>query len=183
MRSSLDPGDYLAVNNVVNLTNMTKQVTFRYAGGANGVAVGTDRAYVEIRLDSPTGPIAQTVTLKSTGTNNNTYTSQTFPLDFAGSHRVYFVFRTVPGGPATGFGNINWVEFSGAGIALPTDTAPVDDGLVRPAAVGLWRNLHRGHEAVARDPVGERRRRSRARPSTGSTAVRGRRTARRSGST
>ena len=74
----------------------------------------------------------QTVTLKSTGTNNNTYTSQTFPLDFAGSHRVYFVFRTVTGGPATGLGNINWVEFSGAGIALPTDTPPVTTAAFAP---------------------------------------------------
>ena len=132
VRSSLDPGDFLAINNVVSLTNVIKQVTFRYAGGAAGVPVGTDRASVEMRLDSPTGPIASTATLKSTGTNNNTYTSQTFPLDFAGSHRVYFVFRTVSGGPATGLGNINWVEFSGAGIALPTDTPPVTTAAFAP---------------------------------------------------
>jgi hypothetical protein len=124
VRGSLDPGDYIAINNPVNLTGMNKQITFRYAGGANGLAVGTDRAGVEIRLDSPTGPIVQTVTLKSTGTNNNTYSSQTFPLDFDGSHKLYFVIRAVPGGPATGFGNLNWVEFSGAGIGLPTDTPP-----------------------------------------------------------
>ena len=54
-----------------------------------------------------------TVTLTATGTNNNTYTSQTFPLDFSGSQRLFLVFRAVPGGPTTGLGNINWVEFSG----------------------------------------------------------------------
>ncbi len=133
VRSSLDPGDFIAINNVVNLTNMTKQVTFRYAGGANGVAVGTDRASVEMRLDSPTGPIAATATLKSTGTNNNTYTSQTFPLDFAGSHRVYFVFRTVAGGPATGHGQhqLGGVQRRGHRAA---DRHPAGhDGRVRPA--------------------------------------------------
>ncbi len=124
VRGSLDHDDYIAINNVVNLTNMTKQITFRYAGGAAGVPVGTNRAAVEMRLDNPSGPTAATAILKSTGTNNNTYTSQTFPLDFAGSRKVYLVFRTTPGGPPTGFGNLNWVEFGGAGIALPTDTAP-----------------------------------------------------------
>ena len=124
VRGSLEHDDYIAINNVVNLTNMNKQITFRYAGGAATVPVGTDRAAVEMRLDSVTGPVAATAILKSTGTNNNTYTSQTFPLDFAGSRRVFLVFRTTPGGPPTGFGNLNWVEFGGSGIALPTDTAP-----------------------------------------------------------
>jgi PKD repeat protein/glucose/arabinose dehydrogenase len=124
IRSSLDPGDYIALNNRYNLTGMNKTVTFRYAGGANGVAVGTDRMGVEIRSGSPTGPVLQTVTLKSTGTNNNTYTSQTFPLDFAGSQQLFLVFRSVTGGPATGLGNLNWVEFGGDGIGVPADTAP-----------------------------------------------------------
>jgi hypothetical protein len=33
----------------------------------------------------------------------------------AGTHRL-FVFGAVPGGPPTGLGNLNWVEFSGPGI-------------------------------------------------------------------
>ena len=66
----------------------------------------------------PDGTLLTTVTLNSTGTNNNTYTSQTFPLDFTGSQRLYFVFRSVPGGPTTGLGNLNWVEFSGPGAGV-----------------------------------------------------------------
>jgi cytochrome c len=60
-----------------------------------------------------------TVTLNSTSSvNNNTYTSQTFPLPLTGAHRLFLVFRAVPGGPATGFGNLNWVEFSGPGAGV-----------------------------------------------------------------
>ena len=33
-----------------------------------------------------------------------------------GSRRLYLVFRQADGGPATGFGNLNWVEFTGPGI-------------------------------------------------------------------
>ena len=47
---------------------------------------------MEIHLDSPTGPLATTVTLEATG-GNNTYTTQTFPLNFTGSRRVYLVFK------------------------------------------------------------------------------------------
>ena len=57
----------------------------------------------------------------STGVNNNTYTSQTLPLDFTGSHRLYLVFRSVnaTGAPTAGMGLINWVEFSGPGWGRP----------------------------------------------------------------
>jgi PKD repeat protein/type 1 glutamine amidotransferase len=113
-RSGLDDGDWLAINNRVNLANMDKQISFRFAAAG---AAGTDRANVEIHLDSPTGPIATTATLKSTG-SNNTYTTQTFPLDFTGSRRVYLVFKPVAGGVTTGFGNLNWVEFSGPGAGV-----------------------------------------------------------------
>ena len=55
---------------------------------------------VEIRSGSQTGPIITTVTLKATGTNNNTWTTQEFDLDFAGSQRLVLVFRSVTGGPS-----------------------------------------------------------------------------------
>jgi PKD repeat protein/type 1 glutamine amidotransferase len=140
VRQAIDPGDWIAINNKVNLTGMNKTVTFRYAGGANGVAVGTDRMGVEIRTGSPTGPVVQTVTLKSTGTNNNTYTSQTFPLDFAGSERLFLVFRAVTGGPATTLGNLNWVEFGGDGIGIPAGFFPQPEAPVGgtvPATLSL----------------------------------------------
>jgi hypothetical protein len=142
VQGSLDPGDYIAINNNVNLGNVAKQITLRFAGGSATNGAGADRAAVEFRLDSPTGALVQTGTLKSTGTNNNTYTNQTFPLDFAGSHRLYLVFRaiTATGAPATGFGNLNWVEFSGAGVGLAPDFFPQVPGTVGgnvPATLSL----------------------------------------------
>ena len=114
-RTGLDDGDWLAINNRVNLANMDKQISFRFASAGTN---GADRANVEIHLDSPTGPIATTVTLKGTG-SNNTYSTQTFPLDFEGSRRVYLVFKALPGSTVTtGFGNLNWVEFSGPGAGV-----------------------------------------------------------------
>jgi hypothetical protein len=117
-RTSIDPGDWIGLNNRFTLANMNKQITFRYGGGAAGVPVGTPRAAVEIHQDAVDGPLLTTVTLTSTGVNNNTYTSQTFPLDFAGAHRLFLVFRAVTGGPTTGLGNLNWVEFSGSGAGV-----------------------------------------------------------------
>jgi hypothetical protein len=61
-----------------NIVHMDKTVTFRYAGGAAGVPVGTPRAAVEIHQDAVDGPLLTTVTLTATS-SNNTYTSQTFP--------------------------------------------------------------------------------------------------------
>ena len=98
---------------------------------------------VEIRTGSQTGPIVQTVTLKSTSTaNNNTYTSQTFDLNFSGTQRLFFVFRAAnaPGAPATGLGNLNWVEFSGPGVGIAPDFFPEVPGTVGgnvPATLSL----------------------------------------------
>jgi glucose/arabinose dehydrogenase/PKD repeat protein len=121
-RGSLNAGDWIALNRSHHLGNMDKKITFRFAGGAGDNPAGQDRVRVEIHTGSLTGPIATTVTLKSTGNNNNTWTSQTFDLDFAGSQRLYLVFAQIAGGPVSGnggFGNLNWVEFTGPGAALP----------------------------------------------------------------
>jgi PKD repeat protein/type 1 glutamine amidotransferase len=116
-RTSLDPGDWIALNNRFNVDNMNKTITFRFGGGSATNPVGQPRAAVEIHRDAPDGPVVTTVTLNSTSSvNNNTYTSQTFPLPMTGAHRLYFVFRAVTGGPTTAFGNLNWVEFTGTGI-------------------------------------------------------------------
>ena len=105
---------------------------FRYAGGSATQAVGADRMIVEIRTGSQTGPIVQTVALKSTGTNNNTYTNQTFDLNFTGTQRLFFVFRaaTGAGAPTATLGNINWVEFSGKGVGIEPGFFPEVPGTV-----------------------------------------------------
>jgi cytochrome c len=116
-RTSLDPGDWIAVNRVVNLTNMNS-VTFRVSGGSAATA-GNPQAAVELRLDAPNGPLVTTVTINAT-TGNTDYASQTFPItDPGGTHRLYLVFRGVTGGPATNLFNLNWLEFGGPGIGTP----------------------------------------------------------------
>ncbi|MEN3308341.1 MAG: cytochrome c [Micromonosporaceae bacterium] len=116
-RNSLDPGDWVAINRVVNLLNMNS-VTFRVSGGSPATA-GTAQAAVELHLDAPTGPILSTVTINAT-TANTDYASQTFPIsDPGGSHRLYLVFRSVTGGPTANLFNLNWVEFGGAGVGTP----------------------------------------------------------------
>jgi hypothetical protein len=112
IRNSLDDGDYIAINRSVNLTNMDKTIALRFAANATA---GTNRATVEFHLDSPTGPLAGSGVLTATG-GNNTYTTQSFPLDFTGSRRLFLVFKPAAGGPTGNFGNLNWVEFSGPGV-------------------------------------------------------------------
>ncbi|WP_446216365.1 ThuA domain-containing protein [Micromonospora sp. IBHARD004] len=115
-RGSLDPGDWIAINNTVNLTNM-QSATLRTSGGSAATA-GQPRFGVELRLDSPTGPLLTTATVNATS-GNNAFTSTTVPItDPGGTHRLYLVFTTVPGGPTSGFGNLNWVEFTGQGIGV-----------------------------------------------------------------
>jgi hypothetical protein len=53
-----------------------------------------------------------TATLPATA-GNNAWTSTAVAVDQpAGTHRLYLVFAAVPGGPATGLVNLNWVEFA-----------------------------------------------------------------------
>ena len=115
--TAAENGDWVALNNRINLTNMNKEITLRYGSGGGGVAVGQPRAMLEVRQGSSTGAVLTTITLNATGTaNNNTYVTQTFPLNFAGSQRLFLVFRPIAGGPTTNLANINWVEFSGPGV-------------------------------------------------------------------
>ena len=74
--------------------------------------------------------------------NNNTFTSQTFDLNFTGTQRLFFVFRavTAAGAPATTFGNLNWVEFSGNGVGIEPGFFPQVPGTVGgtvPATLSL----------------------------------------------
>jgi glucose/arabinose dehydrogenase/PKD repeat protein/type 1 glutamine amidotransferase len=110
--TGVDPGDHIAFD-PINLGGVST-VTFRYSGGS-ATTVGTPRAAVELRLDSPTGPLAGTATLAAT-TGNNAFASQSLAVSQpVGAHRLYLVFRSVTGGPATGLLNLNWVEFTTTG--------------------------------------------------------------------
>jgi hypothetical protein len=112
-RNSLDPGDWIALNNRFYFGNMNQEIVFRFA---NNAAAGSTRGLVEVHLDSVTGPVAATCTLTATG-SNNTFTSQTCPFTtpVTGSRRIFLVFRQATGGPASNFGNLNWVGFNGPG--------------------------------------------------------------------
>jgi cytochrome c len=110
--SAIDQGDHIAFD-PINL-GAADAVTFRYSGGSAGT-VGNPRASVELRLDSPTGPLVTTATLPATS-SANAWTSHTVPVDQpAEGHRLYLVFNGVPGGPTTGLVNLNWAEFTRSG--------------------------------------------------------------------
>ncbi|SMD19211.1 ThuA domain-containing protein [Kibdelosporangium aridum] len=107
--NAIDVGDHIAFD-PINLGG-TNTVTFRYSGGS-ATTVGQPRANVELRLDSPTGPLVATATLAATNGNNG-FASQSVPVSQpAGTHKLYLVFTGVPNGPTTGLINLNWVEFS-----------------------------------------------------------------------
>jgi cytochrome c len=110
--ASVDPGDHIAFD-PISLGDVSA-VTLRYSGGS-AATVGQPRAGVELRLDSPTGPVVATATLAATS-GANAWASQSVPVSQpAGAHRLYLVFRSVTGGPATGLVNLNWVEFAQSG--------------------------------------------------------------------
>jgi cytochrome c len=107
--NAIEPGDHIAFD-PVNLGGVAN-VTFRYSGGS-ATTVGQPRAGVELRLDSPTGPVVASATLAATA-SGNAWASQSVPVSQpAGKHRLFLVFAAVPGGPATGLVNLNWVEFT-----------------------------------------------------------------------
>ena len=56
--------------------------------------------------------------LKATG-DLDTYQNFSAPLNYTGSKRLYLVFKPINNGPVIpfiGWGNLNWVSFSGPGI-------------------------------------------------------------------
>jgi PKD repeat protein len=117
-RGSLSAGDWIQLNGPFNLLNIDS-LTFRVADAGAGRTAGTPLAAIEIHQDSLSGPIVGTDNLVSTGDPAG-WTSQTYPISLSGTHELYLVFRTVPGG-STGNNlfNLNWAEFGGAGIGIP----------------------------------------------------------------
>jgi PKD repeat protein len=118
-RGSLANGDWIALNGPFNLLDIDS-LTFRVASTSTQVPAGNPMAGVEVRLDAVDGPILTTATLTSTG-NTTTWQSQSVPItDPGGLHKVYLVFRSIPGGQTgNNLFNLNWVEFGGPGIASP----------------------------------------------------------------
>ncbi|HEY6891557.1 MAG TPA: ThuA domain-containing protein [Solirubrobacter sp.] len=128
VRSSLDPGDWIAINNRVNVSHMDRQITLRFAGPGSfppfipATPAGTELADVEVRDGGPTGPVLTTVRLKATG-DSTIYQNFSAPLDYTGSKRLYLVFKQLTDGPVIpflGWGNLTWVAFSGPGITTST---------------------------------------------------------------
>jgi cytochrome c len=114
-RTSLDPGDWVAVNRSVNLANVNA-VSFRVAAGTPATA-GNPQGAIQLRLDAPDGPILSTATINAT-TGTGSYATQSVPVtDPGGAHRLYLVFQAVPGGPTSALFNLNWLEFVGTGVA------------------------------------------------------------------
>ena len=117
--SSLDPGDWLAVNRRVNLRNITG-VSVSVA--ACGTTVGAPAGTLELRLDSPTGPVLQTFDVKVNDTTQYCSfipTMQTLTANVAdpgGAHKLYLVPKAATGGPGTDLFLVDYVQFNGAGI-------------------------------------------------------------------
>ncbi|MFC4037528.1 carbohydrate-binding protein [Dactylosporangium siamense] len=74
--TGFDPGDHVAFD-PVSLGGVGT-VTLRHSRGSAATA-GTARATVELRLDSPTGPVLATATLNAT-TVNKAWTSTAAPV-------------------------------------------------------------------------------------------------------
>jgi hypothetical protein len=116
-RASLSDGDWIALNGSLDLVNI-ESLGFRVGSTSSDIAAGSPMAEVEIRLDAINGPILATAALTSTGDATSWETQDVALVDPGGSHKIYLVFRSVPGGQ-TGddLFTLNWVEFGGTGIA------------------------------------------------------------------
>ena len=117
--TSLDPGDWLAVNRKIDLRNMTS-VSVDVA--ACGTTVGAPAGTLELRVDSPAGPVLQSFEIKVNDTFQYCFalpTFQTFTAnitDPGGGHKLYLVPKAATGGPTSDLFFVNWVQFNGAGI-------------------------------------------------------------------
>ncbi len=117
--SSLDPGDWFAVNRAVNFGNMTG-VSVRVA--SCGTTMGAPAGTLELRLDSTTGPVLSTFDVKVNDTAQFCAFIPTFQTldavitDPGGSHKLYLVPKAAAGGKTEDLFLVDWVQFNGAGI-------------------------------------------------------------------
>ncbi|MEA1012884.1 carbohydrate-binding protein [Bacillus cereus] len=76
---------------------------------------------IEIRLDSPTGPLAGTLTVAATAPDNwNVYQTQSTDIaNVTGVHDVYLVFKVAAG--KTYVANLNWFQFSKTSNVEPVE--------------------------------------------------------------
>ncbi|MCJ8014217.1 carbohydrate-binding protein [Paenibacillus sp. KQZ6P-2] len=107
---NIDPGDWMAYNNIDFGTGISQFVA----------SVAVDSGYagkqLQLRLDSTTGPLIGTLTIKSTG-GWDTYATQTCAVSgVSGVHNLYIVGA----GSGEGVGNIDWFKFMTDKI-LPAD--------------------------------------------------------------
>jgi PKD repeat protein len=117
-RESLSNNDWIQLNGPFNM-HQVDTITFRVADAQGGRTAGSPLAAVDVRQGSTTGPVVATIDLTSTG-DDDTWTSQTVPISMSGTHELFLVFRSIPGG-STGNNlfNLNWVQFNGQGISAP----------------------------------------------------------------
>ena len=109
--TAIEDGDYVSYK-PVSLKNISA-LRFR-------VASATNTAAIQVRLDSPTGPlVAETAQIAATG-GAQTYKTVELPIPAtAGTHELFLVFRN-PGASGSLI-NVNQFEFVGQGAAV---TAP-----------------------------------------------------------
>ncbi|MCH8063269.1 MAG: carbohydrate-binding protein, partial [Chloroflexi bacterium] len=98
--TSLTPGDFISYH-PMNLEGIDT-ITYRVASGGPGGGV-------EVRVDSPFGPVISTVEIAPTG-GWNVYSDVTAPVsDPGGTHELFFVF--VSNSEGDNLFNLNWIEF------------------------------------------------------------------------
>jgi PKD repeat protein len=86
-------------------------VTYRVSSGGEG---GT----IELRADSPTGPVISTAAVAVTGGFDD-YELVTAPVaDPGGSHELFLVFTNAEAGANDPLLDVDWFEFNGKGVAV-----------------------------------------------------------------
>ncbi len=98
--TDVDSGDYVAVK-AVNLGKGARKFEARVAGSAQAGAI-------EIHLDSPTGTLLGTLTLKNTGRLDQWNNQSCAVKKLSGVHDVYFVFK----GKGNNLFNVDWWRLS-----------------------------------------------------------------------